>query len=262
MTAATARFQEETFLAREELTARRRDLEQEYALVDGMRQATLAQRRDVAEKLWASRRELQAELDLIRREALLAVSQSELTAAADAASSAELQRLRSEIEELQDRLDAAILERGVLRTRVAELEAAAPVEGAGDVELAELREANARLIAERDELQVALRDVDLSRADTAAQVARVTQLETERDSLRTQAQAAEARARAAETKLTQQAAFGDQPEKIQELHKRYEIAMEDVRGLKRKITELESQLAAVASRAAARRPPSQAGGKT
>ncbi len=95
---------------------------------------------------------------------------------------------------------------------------------------------------EREELATKLRELELNHVDAEARDAEYRTLEAERNGLLEQLQEAESRAEAAEVKLTQQAALEEDPEKIDELQKRLEMAIEDVRSLKRKNMELETQL--------------------
>jgi hypothetical protein len=132
-------------------------------------------------------------------------------------------------------------ERSELLQRIAALEAdaakpaATVVDAAAQAELEQLR-------AERQALQAKLREAELNQAGTQTQAAQIRALEAERDGLAAKLAAAEQQAHTAEEKLTQQAAFEDDPQRIAELQKRMELAIEDVRTLKRKNAELEASL--------------------
>lgn len=96
--------------------------------------------------------------------------------------------------------------------------------------------------SERQTLLAKLREAELNQAGSQTQAAELRALEAERDGLAAKLATAEQHAHAAEEKLTQQAAFEDDPQRIAELQKRMEMAIEDVRSLKRKNAELEASL--------------------
>jgi hypothetical protein len=99
-----------------------------------------------------------------------------------------------------------------------------------------------QLQTDNEQLRQQLKALELGQAENAVQVAQVRTWETERHVLQSRLYQAEEKARLAEEKLTQQAALDEDPQRIAELQKRFELAIEDVRSLKRKNNELESQL--------------------
>jgi chromosome segregation ATPase len=132
-------------------------------------------------------------------------------------------------------------ERAELLQRIAALESTAAQPGFAAADPAALAELD-QLRGERQTLQAKLREAELNQAGSQTQAAQLRALEAERDGLAAKLAEAEQHAHTAEEKLTQQAAFEDDPQRIQELQKRMDMAIEDVRSLKRKNAELEANL--------------------
>lgn len=115
-------------------------------------------------------------------------------------------------------------------------------------ELAALRD-------EREQLAARVLGLELNHAAEAEQAAQILAGEAERAALAAKLAAADERLADAEAKLQQQAEVEQDPNRIAELERRCELALEDVRGLKRRNGELESQLSSARENGGTAAPP-------
>jgi len=193
-------------------------------------------------ELQATRQQLQQNLAqlhqeqqaLAAKEAELTTREAQLAASCGTLAADQLAVTQHDVQWAAER--AELLQRiAALEADAAKPSAAAPVDSAAQAELEQLR-------AEHQTLQAKLREAELNQAGSQTQAAQLRALEAERDGLAAKLAAAEQHAHAAEEKLTQQAAFEDDPQRIAELQKRMDMAIEDVRTLKRKNAELEACL--------------------
>ncbi|MDX1961915.1 MAG: hypothetical protein SFX18_02100 [Pirellulales bacterium] len=190
-------------------------------------------------------RQMRSELEQARKQA---AAKGGKTKSGEEEWQPERQKLESRIAELETAISTQAEE--LLAAQALLEQAPAPHPGLPaeiEAELAELRGQAAQwqsLRTERDALADRVRAAELQNADSDLHAAEWSALVAERTALQARLEAAEERAAAAEIKLTQQAAVEEDPEHIADLQRRFEMALDDVRGLKRKNAELESQLSA------------------
>lgn len=232
----------------QQLAALRSSQEELTAGIRHWQELCAAQQTLVGE-LQATRQQLQQNLAQLQQEQLALESQRAALAAKETELTAREAQLATSCGTLAaDQLAATqhdtawTAERAELLQRIAALEADAAKPGAAGPLDATVQAELEQLRGERQTLQAKLREAELNQAGSQTQAAQLRALEAERDGLAAKLTAAEQHAHAAEEKLTQQAAFEDDPQRIADLQKRMEMAIEDVRSLKRKNAELEANL--------------------
>jgi hypothetical protein len=208
--------------ARERHAALERELTQEREQLAAEREETKAQRRRIARELKRERAELQAEADSRANagDAVAAGRVQELEAGLAAAQTELLANIR-ELDELREKAASGASDSGPLRH-----------------ELASLGDENAALRAELEAARVEhARELERLASERGAS-AEVAKLEEERDALVKRLAAAEsglaARARSDESDSKQH----------EDLQRRFEMAVEEVRELKRANADLENKLKA------------------
>lgn len=235
---------------RQEIEIFRETLDREHQRAQAAIQQQADLRQQQHELQLAALRSTQAELAASMRQwQELCAAQQALVAEIQAARQQQQQTLAQfQLDQLAvTQHDAAwTAERNELLQRIAALEAESSKQTSNQQSndmsngglLAELEQ----MRSERQALLAKLRDAELNQAGSQTQAAQLRALEAERDGLAAKLATAEQHAHTAEEKLTQQAAFEDDPQRIQDLQKRFEMAIEDVRALKRKNAELEASL--------------------
>jgi hypothetical protein len=258
-----AAFQQQTALLQQQSAQRQQQHEQQLvALQDGQIELTAGIRhwqelcgvqQSLAGELQATRQQLQQNLAQLQQDQLaldneraaLAAKETELFAREAQLASSRGSLAADQLAVTQHDAQWAV-ERAELLQRIAALEAdsskQASSQQSNDMSNSGLLAELEQMRGERQTLLAKLRDVELNQAGSQTQAAQLRALEAERDGLAAKLTQAEQHAHTAEEKLTQQAAFEDDPQRIQELQKRMEMAIEDVRSLKRKNAELESSL--------------------
>lgn len=212
-----AKDREELARQRDKLTQRISEIEQERETLATLRDETKAQRRHIAREFQAQHTAHLAELDKRREEIkqLSGVQHSQLESQLSAAIK-ERDTLAHQLEEFRKEIDASDEEIALLGKHIQALEG----------ELSSLRQEHDRLSQELA--------VGSTVGGASASGEEIVRLRQDRDTLAERLVQAEAQA----------AKSGSSDTKRDDLQRRFELAVEDVRDLKRRNAELENKLAA------------------
>lgn len=198
-----------------ELERQREELETQFA-------DTKSQRRRIAQELKAHREANQRELErreaeLERRSAVLGESQT---------LAAELEQARGRVDELERQLAAQSSEVENSQRRLEEIE-----------------QSSRDLTSQRDALAAKLADAETRLNANSASGQAAAGLAAERDALVARLAEAEAQLSAQQQRLAKAEAVPVDDGALADMKRRYELAMEDLRDHKRRVAELEKQLA-------------------
>ncbi|HEX7446635.1 MAG TPA: hypothetical protein VF306_03765 [Pirellulales bacterium] len=213
---------EEVARQRQRFEAKLAELEQQSEELRAQQAETNSQRRRIAQELKAHRQADQRELE--RRAAEI---ERRGAAVAEAESLAEdLAEARQRLAEAERQVSAQRLEAETWQKRVGDLE-----------------QASNQLTAQRDALAAQLGEAEARLAQTASSGEATAELTAERDRLASRLADAEEQLSQLRQRLAKAEATSEDDGALADVKRRYELAMEDLRDHKKRVAELEKQLA-------------------